>query len=130
MVQRCTNPKRSDFQHYGGRGIKIADRWQGEDGFENFLADMGERPVGKVLGRKEADEDFSPLNCEWVPRQQTSAVNAYYHRPRRLRPSTREGRLRRSELLRKLQSSRTRETDKQALLVELNRIAPFIEVTP
>ena len=49
MVQRCNNPRRTDYKYYGGRGITICERWLGEHGFINFLVDMGLRPIGKGL---------------------------------------------------------------------------------
>ena len=62
MVQRCTNPARNNWHDYGGRGIKVCRRWLK---FENFLADMGERPAGTSIGRKNCDGNYSLANCEW-----------------------------------------------------------------
>src|SRR6202041_1024294 len=41
MIQRCSNSRKRHYDRYGGRGIKVCDRWLGSDGFTNFLADMG-----------------------------------------------------------------------------------------
>lgn len=67
MKQRCLNPKNHAFKHYGGRGITVCERWSGDQGFENFLADMGEAPDGMTLDRKENDGNYEPDNCRWVP---------------------------------------------------------------
>lgn len=70
MLKRCLNPKHHQFQDYGGRGIKVCDRWLK---FENFLADMGERPTGLTLERKENDKGYYQANCRWAsPKEQAN----------------------------------------------------------
>lgn len=63
MKQRCLNPNAPDFQRFGGRGVKICARWV--HSFENFLSDMGERPLGKTLDRKDVNGNYAPGNCKW-----------------------------------------------------------------
>lgn len=63
MIQRCTNAGRADFYRYGGRGITVSTRWRK---FENFLADMGEKPEGKSLDRIDNTQGYSRFNCRWA----------------------------------------------------------------
>ena len=67
MWQRCTNPKAAGYENYGGRGIRVCERWRL---FENFLADVGPRPEGLTLDRINNDGNYEPGNCRWATRSE------------------------------------------------------------
>ncbi len=63
MRQRCLNKKATSYAEYGGRGIRICRQWK--KCFANFLADMGRRPRGKTLDRRDVNGNYTPKNCCW-----------------------------------------------------------------
>jgi hypothetical protein len=67
MRRRCFRPNAPDYKWYGGRGIIVCYRWSK---FENFLDDMGARPLHKSLDRIDANGNYTPDNCRWATSKQ------------------------------------------------------------
>lgn len=68
MKQRCTNSNRPEWKNYGGRGIKVCQRWL--DSFESFYQDMGSRPEEMSIDRIDNDGNYEPDNCRWATAKQ------------------------------------------------------------
>lgn len=83
MKNRCRNEKNPSYYRYGGRGIQVHEPWLK---FENFLADMGERPEGMSLDRIDVNGNYEPSNCQWA----TSTEQRVNQRPRLRRDELRQ----------------------------------------
>lgn len=80
MKARCRNSRRPGYKYYGGRGIRVCARWRRS--FISFLADMGRRPKGRSIDRKNNNGDYTPRNCRWAtPEEQRNNQRRRQRRP-------------------------------------------------
>lgn len=73
MIGRCTRTKNNRYERYGGRGIKVCDRWL--ESFPDFLTDMGPKPTPNhsIDRYPDPDGDYEPGNCRWATREEQEA---------------------------------------------------------
>lgn len=71
MKTRCYNENHQHYKHYGGRGIKVCDRWL--ESFWNYVEDVGPKVIGKTVDRRDNDGDYEPGNVRWAtPKEQAN----------------------------------------------------------
>lgn len=75
MKHRCDNIDSVDYKYYGRRGISYCEEWKS---FENFYRDMGDRPEGMTLDRKDNNKNYCKDNCKWSTSKEQANNKRYY----------------------------------------------------
>jgi hypothetical protein len=84
IKDRCLNPRCKSYKHYGGKGVRLCERWMT---FTNFLADMKYKPEGCSIDRIDPDGDYSPDNCRWA-NNRTQSLNRGFNKVYRFHGET------------------------------------------
>jgi hypothetical protein len=84
MIARCKCKKHPAYSYYGGRGIRVCERWKlpRGQGFKNFLADMGPRGGGMTLDRINPQGHYEPTNCRWATLEVQAKNQCRYRWPK------------------------------------------------
>ena len=75
MLQRCGNPKLSNYRHYGGKGIQVCSEWRSFDAFQTWALSAGYAD-GLTIDRLDSAGNYEPNNCRWIPRSENARLGA------------------------------------------------------